>query len=75
MIFYTIGGFISMFLYGIYTETIGKTETERDTQLYNIVMAFLMSWVFCIFMINEFCVNKIKTGTWFVPPKKNGNES
>jgi hypothetical protein len=60
-----------MFLYGIYIETIGKEETEKnsDTPVFDMFIIFLMSWIFFVFMISDFCVNKIKTGTWFVPPK------
>ena len=72
MTFYLIGGFLSMFLYGIYKETIGQEETAkiRNTPVVDMFIVFLMSWVFCVIMISEFCANKIKTGTWFVPPKK-----
>jgi hypothetical protein len=75
--FYLIGGFLSIFLYEIYIETIGKEESakERNSPLFDMFIVFLMSWVFCVVMISDFCVNKIKTGTWFVSPKKNDNES
>jgi hypothetical protein len=65
-----------MFLYGLYRETIGEEETKKTRNtLVDMFIVFLMSWVACVIMISEFCVNKIKTSTWFVPPKKIANES
>jgi hypothetical protein len=69
--FYVIGGYVSMFLYEIYIETIGKEGTAKNsnTPVFDMFIIFLMSWISCVIMISYFCVNKIKTGTWFVPPK------
>jgi hypothetical protein len=64
MTVYLIGCFIAVFLFNIHEETIAKHK--RDFSASTSLLITFLSWFSVSLLLSDFCINKIKTGTWFI---------